>query len=120
MRTLFSALLVTLAAGLQSAGGQTTVPALQERYLKPQSVTVRGRALNQDGEPIAGAAIYVLSTNRMRPSNFDPVISHGVTDAKGAYTIGEVQLPILAADGGPIKKHAEGAFQVYGIAKGYG
>jgi beta-lactamase regulating signal transducer with metallopeptidase domain/thiol-disulfide isomerase/thioredoxin len=92
----------------------------QDRYGQPHPFTIRGKALNHEGNPVAGAEICILSTNRMRPGGVDPVVAKTVTDVTGAYLLRDVALPILAPDGGPIRKFSEGVYQVFGTAGGYG
>ena len=81
-------------------------------------VTVRGKALDADGRPVAGAKVYLLSTNRMRTK--DPLHAQTTTDRDGRYAFDDVRMLTLPPDGGPIHKHVEGSFQVYALADGYG
>ena len=117
MRSLFCSAAIVLVL-FQPAFAQTPRP-LQERFAK-HSVTIRGKATNREGQPVAGASVYVLSTNQIRQGGVDAVVTKTVTDATGAYVLRDVPLPILGPDGGPIKKYSEGEFQVFGTAAGYG
>jgi thiol-disulfide isomerase/thioredoxin/protocatechuate 3,4-dioxygenase beta subunit len=91
-----------------------------DRFAKPSPFTIRGNALNHEGKPVAGATVYVYCTNRIRQGNVDEVVAKAMTDETGVYVMRDVPLPILAPDGGPIKKYSEGAFQVFATAPGYG
>src|SRR5436190_3259765 len=119
MRSLIIAAPIAFLVLSQAAIAQTQRSPL-DRFAKPHPFTIRGKALNQEGKPVVGAEVCILSTNRMRPGGVDPVIAKAVTDETGAYLLRDVALPILAPDGGPIKKYAEGAYQVFGTAAGYG
>jgi thiol-disulfide isomerase/thioredoxin len=83
-------------------------------------LTVRGTAKNSVGQPVAGAKVFLLSTNRTRPGGFEPLLAETTTDGDGRYVFDEIRVPALPPDGGPIHKHAEGLFQVYALADGYG
>src|SRR5688572_22667007 len=110
---------IFMVVWVQAALAQAPRP-LQERFAEPHPFTIRGKAVNQDGKPVAGAEVCVLSTNRLRPGGVDPLVARTVTDASGEYLLRDVRLPILAPDGGPIRKYSEGAYQVFGTAEGYG
>src|SRR5436190_19349694 len=119
MQYFIGATPIVLLVLSQVAIAQTQRPP-QDRFAKPYPFTIRGKALNHEGKPVAGAQICVLSTNRMRPSAVDPLVAKTITDETGAYVMRDVALPILAPDGGPIRKYSEGAYQLFGTATGYG
>lgn len=110
---------ILLIAWVQTGFAQGPRP-VKDRFAEPHPFTIRGKAVNQDGKPVTGAEICVLSTNRLRPGGVDPLIAKTVTDANGEYVLREIRVPILAPDGGPIRKYSEGAYQVFGTAEGYG
>ena len=83
-------------------------------------LTIRGNATDAEGKPVAGAKVFLLSTNRTRPGGFEALLAQTTTDGDGRYAFSDVRVPALPPDGGPIHKHVEGSFQVYAIADGYG
>jgi thiol-disulfide isomerase/thioredoxin len=105
---------------ITAAGPAQDNRPLGDRFAPPHLVTIRGEALGPDKTPIAGAKCYLLSTNRTRPGNFDPLLAETTVDEQGHYTFRNVPLPILPPPTGPIKKYAEGAFVVFATAPGFG
>ncbi len=75
-------------------------------------ITVRGRATDGDGKPVAGATIYLVSTMRT-----DALLGTTTTDRDGSYTFRNARLPV---DRGREDSPLMGVFQVYGTAPGRG
>ncbi len=75
------------------------------------SITVTGRAVDETGQPIAGATIYLQSTN-----GIDARLGATATDENGRYEFRDAKLPVRSVDDGPV----QGTFQVYGTAPGKG
>jgi RNA polymerase sigma factor (sigma-70 family) len=77
-----------------------------------QTFTVSGRALDRDGKPVAGATIYLVSTNNS-PSR---LLGTTTTGERGRYAFRDARLPYRI----PEKKdeYASGTFQVFGKAPG--
>jgi RNA polymerase sigma factor (sigma-70 family) len=75
-------------------------------------ITVTGRATDRDGRPVAGATIFLVSTNQI-----DRSMGTTTTDRDGTYAFRNARLPIsVAKELAP----APGTFQVYGTAPSYG
>ena len=75
-------------------------------------ITVTGRAFDPAGKPIAGARVHMAS----RKAEYKRVAS-STTDAEGRYAF-SLPLPIERAD--TVNGRDQGAFQVFGEARGYG
>jgi RNA polymerase sigma factor (sigma-70 family) len=75
-------------------------------------ITVRGRAIDIEGKPVAGATIELVSTN-----GTDAPLGTTTTDRDGAYIFRNARLPVARfRDDAPLA----GTFQVYGAAPGRG
>jgi hypothetical protein len=73
-------------------------------------ITVTGRALHENKQPIAGATIYIVSTN----SGDDRLLEQATTGGEGKYEFKDIALPVRSAS-----SHGEiesGCFQVFGRA----
>src|SRR5262245_12147040 len=77
-------------------------------------VAISGRATNEEGDPVAGARIFVAAN----PLDHQP-LAEGMTDAEGRYQF-KVRLPVNEYRPEPVPRPTEGQFQVYGVAEGYG
>jgi hypothetical protein len=75
-------------------------------------ITVSGRALNNEGKPIADATIYLAS-----PRTDPKPLAQIQTDVAGAYRFEAVGLPIQPADTN--RGQDAGQFEVFGEADGY-
>lgn len=73
-------------------------------------ITATGRAIDENGDPIPRAKIYLAS-----PRNTSAPLATSTTDDKGVYKFDDVELPIERQDG----KDAHGSFEVFGQAEGY-
>ena len=78
-------------------------------------ITVSGRALDLEGNPIAGAEVYLASLRAAWRK-----VAETTTDASGRYEFRDVPLPIERAAPSEVGGRDSGAFQVFGIAEGYG
>ncbi len=76
-------------------------------------ITVRGRATDGAGQPVAGATIYLDSTRRT-----DVVIGTAITDRDGSYVFRNARLPIERQR--DENQPWQGTFQVFGTAPGFG
>ncbi len=76
-------------------------------------ITVRGRTTDHQGKPVAGATIYLVSTNGQ-----DAPLGTTTTDRDGSYVFQNARLPVSrwGAEDSPL----QGTFQVYGTALGHG
>lgn len=83
-------------------------------------ITIEGRALDPEGRPVAGAAIFVTDCNRSRPSGADEVLGRAVAGPDGRFALRDVALPVLPPEPGPIPRPTEGKFEVAGSAPGRG
>lgn len=77
-------------------------------------ITVRGRATDGAGRPVAGATIYLVSTNGK-----DALMGTTTTDRDGAYHFRHARLPVSRWGQDPDAPR-QGTFQVYGTAPGHG
>ena len=123
MRIITAIEILGLAAGLTfglaptAPGSQEAKSALGEGKPAPPApmttpITVRGRAIDSEGKPVAGATIYLVSTN-----GNDALLGTTTTDRDGAYTFRNARLPVSRwRDDAPLA----GTFQVYGTAPGFG
>jgi RNA polymerase sigma factor (sigma-70 family) len=99
------------APAVKSAKLSDKRPALKQEETHP--ITVRGTAVNAQGQPVKDATIYLLSTNVV-----DRVLGSTTTDTEGRYVFQEAKLPITrSASQGAVPY---GTLQVYGTAPGYG
>jgi RNA polymerase sigma factor (sigma-70 family) len=75
-------------------------------------ITVRGRATDSAEQPVAGATIYLVSTN-----GTDALLGTTTTERDGSYIFQNARLPVSRwRDDAPLA----GTFQVYGTAPGRG
>ena len=75
-------------------------------------ITVRGRATDSEGKPVAGATIYLVSTNGKNAP-----LGTMTTDRDGSYIFRNARLPVSRGwDDAPLA----GTFQVYGTAPDHG
>lgn len=81
-------------------------------------VTIHGVAVNDLGEPVGGAEIFVASTNSRYPSDFDRLRGRTRTSPTGKFTIENVSILVLRP--GDPKQRAEGALTVFGVQRDYG
>jgi protocatechuate 3,4-dioxygenase beta subunit len=77
-------------------------------------IAISGRATNEEGDPVAGARIFVAAN----PLEKQP-LAEGKTDAEGRYQF-KVRLPVNEYRPEPVPKPTEGQFQAFGVAEGYG
>jgi protocatechuate 3,4-dioxygenase beta subunit len=133
--------LASLVAFALVFGAVPMVPILRSRVASPQSATaagppnatqvepldanaaakqageatalirVSGRAIDQAGTPVAGAKIYLVSTN-----SIDKQLGETTTNAKGTYEFRDVNLPLRTTAQG----ESGGTLQIYGEADGFG
>ncbi len=91
---------------------QTSRPAQGSPGTTP--ITVRGRAIDGAGRPVAGATIYLVSTNGK-----DGLLGTTMTDREGGYLFRHARLPVSRWGEEPDAPR-QGTFQVYGTASGLG
>ena len=92
----------------ETAPGEAETP---EQTTSP--ITVFGRALDQDGKPIAGAEVFLAS-----PRTDGKPLAIVKTGTDGSYRFEEVPLTIKRADTNSGKDN--GSFEVFARAEGYG
>lgn len=90
--------------------GVFTVPEDPPDYVK--YISVSGRAVDPEGQPLAGATIYLSS---YRPGY--KLLAETKTDPEGRYRFERVLLPVAAERAGNIRESGE--FEVFGLAEGY-
>lgn len=78
-----------------------------KKYTHP--ITVSGQALDEEGEPIAGATIHLVD----RKGSYE-LLAKVITDATGKYRFEQVSLPIERAETN--HRIDSGAFEIFGIA----
>jgi hypothetical protein len=108
-------LVPTLRAQFDEARPQESGPresARPEAGAQTVSVQVSGRATDQNGQPIAGARVYLVSTN-----SIDKQLGSTATDVKGRYQFQDVELPLRDFQQG---QPLQGTLQVFGDADGFG
>ncbi|MDB5335539.1 MAG: polymerase sigma factor, sigma-70 family [Planctomycetaceae bacterium] len=78
---------------------------------KVHSLSLSGRALTADGKPLAGATIFVVSTNRI-----EQTLGQTTTDQEGRYSFRDLPLPV------PVETNpnyiVNAVFEVFGRAPG--
>ena len=86
-----------------------------------QEITFSGRALNEDGEPVEGARIFVIPVipNGVAYGKRE-VIAEGRTGADGRYRFESVKVSVLEFAPQAVPRPIEALFQVFGLAEGYG
>jgi RNA polymerase sigma factor (sigma-70 family) len=85
-----------------------------------ESITVSGRAIDSSGRPVAGAAVYVIDTNRCRFGGGRDLLAMATTGPDGSYLARDVELPVWKPEPGPLPAPEEGRFQVAATAPGFG
>ena len=106
--------LIVFAPPLQSpatATGQKSDDD-EERVVYTHPITVSGRALDEDGQPIADARIYLISIRADSKR-----VAETLTDAKGRYEFKNAPLPIEPAQRNS-SGHDHGAFEIFGSKPG--
>ena len=87
-------------------------PAAAEPVQATAPITVSGRATDLADKPVAGATIYLVSTNGK-----DAPLGTATTDESGSYLFRDARLPVSR------DRHdrpVAGTFEVYGTAPGHG
>ncbi len=74
-------------------------------------LSLSGRALTAEGKPLAGATIFVVSTNRI-----EKTLGQTTTGQDGRYSFRDLPLPVVA-DTDP-NTYADARFEVFGRAPG--
>ena len=79
------------------------------RAINDVPIQVSGKAIDTDGKPVAGATIYLVSTN----NSPDKLIGTTITDAEGRFDFHDAALPIVSD---PNYKNSvpSGTFQLFG------
>jgi beta-lactamase regulating signal transducer with metallopeptidase domain/protocatechuate 3,4-dioxygenase beta subunit len=96
-----------------AAGPSAGVAAPEKKQDYPTvPITVTGKATDSAGRPIAGATIYLVSTN-----GINAPLGITTTDLTGAYTFRDAPLPLRRTGS---DSPAQGTFQVFGSADGRG
>lgn len=84
-------------------------------------VTIVGRAVNEDGEPVAGARILAVPVIPVGvPYDQLQILAEGMTDSNGRYRFEKVRLSVLKFTSRTVPQPSQAMFQVFGIADGYG
>lgn len=93
-----------------TAKGPSTAPTFHD-----WPITVTGRAVTQDGNPIEGTTIFIVALN----ASPDTTLAQTTTDREGRYVFRDAHLPIHIPTK-PTNDYAEGTFQIFGKAPGHG
>ena len=72
-------------------------------------IQISGKAIDTDGKPVAGATIYLVSTN----NSPDKLIGTTITDAEGRFDFHDATLPIVS-DPNNKKIVPSGTFELFG------
>lgn len=85
------------------------------------SVTISGRVLNENGDPVIGARVIVVPVIPMGVIH-DRLekIAEGLTNAQGQYRFENIKLSVLEFAPKAVPRPSEALFQVFAIADGYG
>src|SRR5262245_44596574 len=106
-----------LVAALFTVFDATVAVRAQERSaeqaVRTTPLSLRGRARDEQGEPIGGATIYVVSTNGS-PAR---LLGQTTTDENGNYEFTDLPLPESRSNK-PAEEYGAGCFQVFGKAPG--
>jgi len=91
-------------------------PTGQQEPAATVKMSCRGQALDAAGKPIAGATVFLVSTNQV-----DKPLGNRTTDADGKYEFREVEIPIPPRrEGAAEEDYSAATFQVFGKASGHG
>jgi protocatechuate 3,4-dioxygenase beta subunit len=101
-------LLVVALPLAQHGAAQDSSP---KRDVRTAPLTVTGKALDDVGRPIAGATIYLVSTNDSPAKT----LGQTTTDANGHYEFRDAPLPETQS-AKPADQYQSGCFQVFGKA----
>ena len=84
-------------------------------------VTVFGRTLNEEGEPVVGARVFVIAVIPTGvPFRKLPVPAEAKSDGNGNYHFDKVKLSVLEFAPKAVPKPSEALFKVFALADGYG
>ena len=91
-------------------------------YLRHEhEVEISGTTVNDDGQPVAGAWVFVVPVYSVGVvQDNDRILAEGKTDAQGQYRFERVKLSVLEFPAGVVPKPSEALFQVFAIAEGHG
>src|SRR5690606_17177298 len=78
---------------------------------------ITGRTVDADGEPVAGATIYVTNANRSRPGNLDPVYGTITSDAEGRFVMEPVGVLVYEEVGAsPLPQPRQTWFDLFAVS----
>ena len=120
MRLLMVVLIIAIGAQVGLAQESLPKPPTDKFGQLVLPLTIRGKATNDKGEPVAGAKVFAHSMNWTRANNAPRVLAETTTDARGQYQFESVQIPVLDINQRRFPAPVAGKFQVYGLAPGYG
>ena len=86
-----------------------------------RNLTISGRAVNEEGEPVAGARVFVVPVvpNGVAYGNRQDVVE-GKTGDDGCYRLKNVKVSVLEFAPQAVPRPTEALFQVFALADGYG
>ena len=87
--------------------------AAPKQKIRTEPITVSGTAFDSDGEPIAGARIFIASTRYVQKR-----LGETETDKNGHYEFKKIPLPIEPDERPEYRDN--GNFEIFGMAKGFG
>lgn len=86
-----------------------------------QKITISGRALNDQGQPVEDARVFVIPiVPNGVPFGKRHVLAEGRTGKDGSYTLEDVELSVLEFEPKAVPRPTEALFQVFALADGYG
>jgi peroxiredoxin len=109
---------VPTASKEQMAKMRTIEERLKEYELKFHEIDIVGRAVDESGEPIAGAKIYLASTNSLQMG--EQVLAETISGTDGTYQFRKIWLPVLREPFRSPISVLQGQFEIFGTAAGYG
>lgn len=83
-------------------------------------IAVAGKAVDEQGEPIAGARILAVATPSRRPSGYVQTPIETKSNHQGDFRFDALEVLVAHNTSGPSAKPPSGEFCIYGIAEGFG
>lgn len=116
------------ASAIKAVADAKLAAAIEERRryepygyrIHPQEANIAGRALNEQGEPVAEARVVIVNVApRNNVYGEKRFVAETKTDAKGNYRFEKISLPVLEFPPATPRPR-EALFQVFAMADGYG
>lgn len=119
LRAMFAGAGVLVLVSTMAVQAEPPSPAKDSAGQPVRLLTIRGKAINQEGKPVAKAKVHIVAYNTAYNRE---AVAETTTNNAGEYVFQDAPLPlptnslVSARDA----KSSEGSFQVFALADGYG